>query len=206
MTRTKSDPKHHDSRWDSDVKPAPGELRLIQAFVSSKDFANPRALADWLALWGLVTPGTKLTEDELRRALEVRDGLRELVRANQGRAVNDAALARLDQAAETAILRVRFASGGRTRYEPVSAGLDGALARMCSIVATAQSEGLWPRLKICAGESCGSAFYDFSKNRSAKWCLPKCGNRVSASVYRQRNLRTVREKDRVKAWARRLSW
>ena len=55
--------------WARLVGPAPGDLRIVQAFANTKDlatggeeFSNPTALRDWLARWRLLAPGTKLGE------------------------------------------------------------------------------------------------------------------------------------------------
>ena len=48
--------------WMSGLEPAPGELRILQAFVSTADLrsgadelASPRALGEWLVRWGLLS-------------------------------------------------------------------------------------------------------------------------------------------------------
>ena len=81
--------KPTDPRWTSDLRPAPGELQLVQAFLNTADFtqkpdvASPRAVAHCLGIWGLVPPTTRLGDGDLRRAIEVRDALRALLAANQ---------------------------------------------------------------------------------------------------------------------------
>jgi predicted RNA-binding Zn ribbon-like protein len=48
-------------------------------------------------------------------------------------------------------------------------------------------DGSWSRLKTCENDECRWAFYDQSKNRSAKWCsMQSCGNRMKARAYRAR--------------------
>ncbi len=46
-------------------------------------------------------------------------------------------------------------------------------------------DGTWSRLKAC--RQCEWAFYDWSKNRSGRWCaMSVCGNRTKVRAYRAR--------------------
>jgi predicted RNA-binding Zn ribbon-like protein len=48
-------------------------------------------------------------------------------------------------------------------------------------------DGSWLRFKACPGRGCGWAFYDHSRNQSARWCSMKvCGDREKARAYYQR--------------------
>jgi len=98
---------------------------------------------------------------------------------------------------------VRFGADGRTRFEPSGDGLDGALARLCGIVATAQLEGTWTRFKICVGKTCKAVYFDASRNRCARWRSARCGSRSSSLTYRHRNLKSIRDVDRMSAKYRR---
>jgi predicted RNA-binding Zn ribbon-like protein len=65
--------------------------------------------------------------------------------------------------------------------------LDAALAVIGAIVAVAQLDGTWGRLKACRAEQCGWAFFDHSRNQAGKWCaMSACGSRVKAREYRGR--------------------
>ncbi len=187
-----------DPRWTSELKPAPGDLRLLQAFLNTTDqeLESPQALADWLELWGLVAPGIQLYTSDLERAIAVREATRTLLSRGPAAEVDDAA-AGLDQAMAAATIRARFGSGGRIRLEPAPGGLDGALARFCGLLAEAQLEGTWLRLKICAARGCGATFFDDSKNHSRKWCSTRCCNRVTSMNFRRRNLAKERRRERT---------
>jgi predicted RNA-binding Zn ribbon-like protein len=77
---------------------------------------------------------------------------------------------------------VRFDPGGAARLEG-----DGLVASMLAIIARAQADGTWPRMKACRAEDCRWAFYDRSRNRSRAWCsMSECGNRAKARSYRAR--------------------
>lgn len=193
-----------DPLWTSSLKPAPGELRIVQAFVNTADLenktdelVNPWALAGWLTRWGLLPRGIQLEDGDLAPAIEVREGLRALLRANNGASTDARAMHRLDQWATRAALVVRFDPDGTTRFETRANGLDGAFARLFTIVASARLTGVWPRLKACWSVSCRRAFYDFSPNQSGTWCtMQRCGNRAKARTARKRRSEGDEVRDR----------
>jgi predicted RNA-binding Zn ribbon-like protein len=177
-----------------ETKEAPGELELVRAFVNTRDveedlddLQSAEELRDWLSERELMDPDEPVTEGDLRRAVDVREGLRALLLSNNGSPFDASAIERLDRAASRAGLRLRFHPGGCAEFEPDATGVDGALARLLAIVAEARVEGEWERLKACAEHTCEWAFYDKSKNRSKKWCsMETCGNVNKARAYRQR--------------------
>jgi predicted RNA-binding Zn ribbon-like protein len=174
---------------------APGRLRLVQEFVNTVDLeggtdaiADPGTLAAWLADRDLLDPGVRLSDADLRRAVEVREGLRTLMRANAGHDVTSPAVESLNVAGRNARLVVRFTEDGWARLEPDAAGVESALGRLFGIVVESMSDGSWARLKACARDECRWAFYDHSKNRSGRWCVMEvCGNKEKARAYRQRH-------------------
>jgi predicted RNA-binding Zn ribbon-like protein len=195
-----------DPRWTSRLPPAPGELRILQAFVNTADLrggtdlAGPRALAEWLEHWGLAAPDLVLTADDLRQAKELREAVRTLVRCAPGKAPK--AAARIDRAGKASPIFARLDAAGRGRLESPAESLDDALARLVAILVVSQLKETWERLRVCAHETCRAAFYDFSRNRSAVWCTVQCGNRKSALAYRWRNIESVRKMDAVRSWVR----
>ena len=176
---------------------APGDLEVIRAFVNTLDVedgvdevAAPEALAAWLAARGLLGDGEeRATRADVSRAAELREALREVLLGHHGGyEVDPAALDTLEQAARRARLEVRFGPDGTARPEPARGGVDGALGRMLAIVAGAQADGTWARLKSCPADDCRFAFYDRSRNRSAVWCdMAVCGNRAKVRSYRERH-------------------
>ena len=71
---------------------------------------------------------------------------------------------------------------GRPRTVP----LDAAGAILLAAVRLADA-GDWPRVKLCAAETCRWAFVDESRNRSRAWCsMEVCGNRAKARSFRSR--------------------
>ena len=183
--------------WTSNLEPAPDDLRIIQAFINTRDveeetdeLSSPLALAAWLETWGLLPAGVRLGEDDLESAITVREALRGLLLANNGATLDPAAVELLDRAAEATRLRVHFAADGSAALQPVDSGWSRALARLFELVVVARIEGRWHRLKACHNDTCHWAFYDYSKNRSGKWCtMRRCGNQANARAYRRRKAR-----------------
>ena len=181
-------------------KEAPGELELVRNFVNTldvedqeEDLGSVDALRDWLVERELMDAGDPVTDGDLRRAIDVREGLRAILLANNGSPHDEGAVERLDRAASRAGLRLRFHPGGCAEFEPDATGVDGALARLLAIVAEARVEGQWQRLKACADHGCQWAFYDKSKNRSKKWCrMEVCGNVAKARSFRARQKSATR--------------
>lgn len=180
--------------WTSALEPAPGDLRIVQAFVNSRnldegteELSDPTALAAWLTRWGLMDEDGELKEADLVAAREVREGLRAVLRAHHGAEAGPQAVERLNRALGAARFRVRLGADGEPRLEPTRGGFSGALSRLLGVVMDARAEDRWSRLKVCTNEACQWAFYDFSKNRSGKWCaMSPCGNLIKARAYRRR--------------------
>lgn len=175
-------------------KRAPEPLRLVQQFVNTaeldedaEDLTSPKALREWMAARDLADPKAEVTDADLSRALEVREGLRAVLYTHNGGERDDEALDRLERAAARASLRATFAGDCSPRLTPAAKGTDAGLARLLAIIARSAADGTWDRLKACAGLHCRWAFYDKSKNRSGRWCsMATCGNLHKARAYRER--------------------
>lgn len=178
----------------SPEKTAPDSLALVQRFVNSIDLEDgsdelesPELLRAWLAQRGLMGRRERVGPADLRRAVEVREGLRAMLLQNNGLDLDEDKVARLDRAAGRARVRMSFEPGGAPRLVPEARGVDGALARLMAIVAQAVADGSWARLKACPREDCEWAFFDRSKNRSGRWCkMEVCGNLAKAKAFRER--------------------
>ena len=191
-----------DPRWRSHLEPAPGDLRIVQAWLNTDGaggrdtLATVAALDDWLRLWGLLDRGAKLGPADLERVVVVRSGLRAMVSAHHGPRPAPDAARRLEHATATAKVRVRFGQDGSPRFEPDAEGLDGALARLLAIAAMAEHTGDWRRLKLCTHKECRAAFFDFSNGLTAKWCSSRCGGKLHSSTYRRRRRHYLARKRR----------
>jgi predicted RNA-binding Zn ribbon-like protein len=169
------------------IQPAPSDLEAVRSFVNTWDEETgtdvldaPGALAAFLHL------GDASAAD-LRHARALREALRAILSHHGGAPLEAAAPAVLEAAARRARLGVAFDAHGRAIAAPRATGVDGALGRLLAIVAAAQADGTWERLKACPAGDCRWAFYDRSRNRSSVWCDMKvCGNRAKARSFRAR--------------------
>src|SRR5918992_698982 len=117
-------------------KTAPQPLYLVQRFVNSVDLesgedelSDAAALRDWFAERGLMDAADEVTDADLRRALDVREGLRAVLRHNNGLPLDEDRVEQLDRAVRRAGVRVQFAPGRDPELVPDASGADGAIAR-----------------------------------------------------------------------------
>ena len=173
----------------------PRELAAVQALVNTIDLEDnddqldsPEALRRFLTGQGLLDASQPVGQADLALALELREALRAMLRVNHGEPLDPAALEVVNRATAGIPLQVAFDDQGHPVLGPASQGCRGALAALLAGVAQASAQGTWERLKACSADSCQWAFYDRSKNRSAKWCsMETCGNMNKARAYRARH-------------------
>jgi len=176
--------------------PAPGRLAFVQAFLNtfwdldgdgSETWSTPGAYGAWLRARGF--DGAEASPGDLGRALELREALRALCRANHDDGDAPAALAALDGIAHAVAPAAALAPSLRTgALDPAGDGPDAACALALGIVFAARADGTFARLKACPHAHCGWAFYDSSRNRSGQWCSMRvCGNRTKGETFRRRN-------------------
>ena len=121
-----------------------------------------------------------------RARIAVREALRALLLANNGGELDPAAPRRRSPPPPTAPARTVASTTTGTRRHPAPRHRP-RLGRLLGIVARAQADGQWDRLKACPWHTCHVAFYDHSRNRSRTWCsMAVCGNRAKAQTYRRR--------------------
>ena len=175
--------------------PAPEPLRLVQAFVNTVDLehgreelAEPADLTVLLRRLGALDPeAPETTPADLRAALDLREALRAILRANNGGPPAGDGVSALERAARAAHLTVRFGADGTGSLVPEAGGVDGALGRIVAVAYGSMAAGTWSRMKACRRDVCHWAFYDRSKNRSSKWCaMSVCGNRTKKARARAR--------------------
>ncbi len=163
--------------------------------MNTTDGEERELLPQWLEDQGIAP-----TPAALRRARETREGLRELLIANnERRPPSREAVETVERAAVRARLTIRFRDGGEV--VATAGGLDGALGGVLAVAFDAMRGGTWPRLKAC--RNCHWAFYDYSRNRSAGWCsMQLCGNRLKTRAYRRRQRGRRAREDAPRAHAR----
>jgi predicted RNA-binding Zn ribbon-like protein len=176
--------------------PAPGKLALVQAFLNThydltaerggEVLVDPDALRTWLVGHGLIERGRHLDAHDLERARMLREGLRALAFLNNGELLNDDALEAMHSASGGTVTEIRIERDG-ARFVPMATGIDAAFGTLIAITARAMIDRSWFRFKACPGRGCGWAFYDHSRNQSARWCSMKvCGDRDKARAYYRR--------------------
>ncbi|HEV2073556.1 MAG TPA: CGNR zinc finger domain-containing protein [Thermomicrobiales bacterium] len=172
----------------------PGDLSIVQSFLNSvdleegrEDFGTPSGLVAWIAGHGLAEPGYVPSEGDRLRAIEVREGIRDLLLPHGGDDVPKGTASRLNEAFGTVLLTPVFAEDDGLRLQPAGTGLDAVFGRLLQIIYASSIEGTWQRLKVCRNDACRWAFYDASKNRSGVWCtMASCGSKMKARSYRRR--------------------
>ena len=178
------------------VNPAPGPLLVVQELVNTLDIEvgtdsiqTPAGLRDWLFERSLAPADLRPTRDDIARMTDFREALRTLLHANNGDTVDPDGLRSLNRAGRGG-LRVRFADDGRAALEPqAEEAIAAAIGRIVAVVFVAIADGTFGRLKACPGRDCGWAFYDRSKNQSARWCsMAICGSREKVRAHRARRV------------------
>ena len=175
---------------------APGDLALVQAFSNTRwdldhghreTLDSPAALAAWMRRNDLVRDA-RASEPDLERALAMREGLRALAFANGGQPFDPSVLEAMHALSQELPIEIQLDPAGPRFLTDAAAGVDGGLGRLVAITARAMLDGSWQRLKACPGRHCGWVFYDYSRNRSARWCaMNVCGDREKSRTYYRRN-------------------
>jgi predicted RNA-binding Zn ribbon-like protein len=169
---------------------APDPVRLVQRFVNTVDkdhgrewLATPHDLVDWFEEAGLGR--VRVTWHDLERAHDLRSALQGFLAANNGAKVDEEAIGTINGAARAAPVTAGLDERRQLHFEVEGRGVDAALGRIVAVAFRALTDGTWSRLKTC--RNCSWAFYDYSRNRSGKWCsMQICGNRLKSRTYRRR--------------------
>jgi len=180
-------------------KPAPGDLLYVQGFVNTRyvgdhsdDLATTDRAAAWFQRFGLLPPGSAISEAERGQAVGFREGLRYLLKVNHGAPVEVDEVASLRRIIDSLPMRLSYNDDGSLELRASGEGMAGALGALQAVVYRATSDGTWFRLKACPGQDCQWAFYDASKNHSGVWCtMEVCGNREKVRSHRARKAHTA---------------
>ncbi len=173
----------------------PEAAGFVAAFVNTLDreegrdeLATPHELAAWFRARGLLAAEVRTSAADVNRTAELREGLRELLLANNGAAEVALDLSALNRYVDDSCARfqLRF-EGDDWVLKPLAEGFDAALAQILLAVGQSVADGSWARLKACADEGCQWVFFDQSRNRAGHWCsMRSCGNRAKARQFRAR--------------------
>ncbi len=179
--------------------PASGPLETVRRFINTLDIEtgtdailDPPGLRRWLADATLLPARAPVSSGDLRLARALREALREAAAANHDHTDWPAdAVATINDVAGRAKLAISFSSGGAWAFEVRAAAVEAALGRLIVVVANAETDGTWARLKVCASDTCRWAFYDASRAGNGKWCTMRlCGNRAKQEAWRTRSAGT----------------
>ncbi len=181
------------SAWEQ--RPAPPSLQFVQRFVNTHEYsALPDHLATvestrrWLRSQGFAS--ADLDPQRVRDLAKLRDGIREVLLAHAGHpdlADSEAAARRLNTMLRTATVHLMFDDAGEAATTVRGAGLERFTNTIAAQILTASLDGSWPRLKACGNDECLVAFYDHSRNGTARYCSTAiCANRVRQRSFRQR--------------------
>ena len=183
----------------------PPELALLYDFVNSLDarqfahrgvqyrprdeLATPSELEKWMTSRRLLSRGCSLTESDHRRALRLRDVLRDMLRNSPTERRKDHAIEkRLNDVAADYPLIVVLSRAGGIGLRPVGDDRISSLGAILDQLQSASIRHNLDRLKMCASKDCEWVFYDRSKPGSQRWCATAvCGNREKTRAYRLRN-------------------
>jgi len=161
--------------------------QLIRDFVNSSEpqvgsdeLDDPVRAEAWLTAHGLLGDGGRVEPRQLADLVRVREGLRSLLAVNAGHDADPTALDGLNDVLRKAPVIAQFdLNSTRRLVGRRNSPVDRAVAALLSATSTAVENDEWPRLKVCARDSCRWAFYDASRNRSGRWCsMSGCGNIV----------------------------
>ena len=151
---------------------------MIRDFVNTADLEEESdelvdagaSSSHWLVCHGLAQLRHRATDEDAAEARAVREALRDLLSANNGRRRRPRPSRTLD------MLPAMPASPSASR--PVRSlpsldaghGVSGGLDRLLAAVGEAMADGSWRRLKACRSDSCRFAFIDNARNQSRQWC------------------------------------
>jgi predicted RNA-binding Zn ribbon-like protein len=181
----------------------PEDLALLYDFVNTLDcrryfeqgvphsggdeFATPGHMEAWMRRRRLLPPAKRLAGHDYRRALDLRDALRNFLGLSpeERRQESDAAR-KLTTASRNFPLTLVVAGEGS--IAPQAAPGSSSLGRvMAEVYGLAKTDRL-ARLKTCGSEECRWIFFDRSKPANRHWCSSNlCGNRQKTRTYRRKH-------------------
>jgi predicted RNA-binding Zn ribbon-like protein len=151
---------------------------------------DANALSTWLVEAGLVDETAPTARDlarHLARAHALRDAIYRLGAAIvEGRALNDAALATLNEAAFALRQGAPQLDRARRVHWPTKAPVAVALARVAADAIERFAMDA-ERLTLCDLPGCGALLLSRSRSDRRRWCsMELCGNRAKVAAYRSR--------------------
>jgi predicted RNA-binding Zn ribbon-like protein len=177
----------------------PAPALLVRDFVNTRErqieaesLGTPGELRNWFAERHLVPKDARLNPADLATAITIREGLRAVLLEHAGHSPDATAVQALNQALADLPLRIRFGEPGYHLVSASSTPIGHAVAQLADAIRQCHEDGAWPRLKVCARDTCRWAFYDASRNQVRRWCsMAGCGNHIKMRrAYAARKRRT----------------
>src|SRR5215212_7320406 len=161
----------------------PPAAQLLQDFINTREpqvgreaLTSAEELRDWFAGRGLVPADAALRPSDVAVAVTVREGLRAILLGHNGQLGDIKALDTLNNALAELPVRLMFSQDGYRLLSTLSTPLGQALGGLADAIRQCTEDGTWPRLKVCARDTCRWAYYDASRNQVRRWCsMAGCG-------------------------------
>lgn len=185
----------------SDRFAIPRELAALYDFVNSLDLRRFRAQGvrhtpsdalgsraeaqAWMRAHDLLLPRGLLSKEDHRRALALRQALRDFIEAAPAKRGKDHDVAEgLETAAAAFPLLLTTGQQGLALGPKGANRLGQVVAELNHLAETAQLD----RLKMCESPECQWVFFDRTKPANRRWCSSDvCGNRVKVRAFRERH-------------------
>ncbi|WP_231986607.1 CGNR zinc finger domain-containing protein [Mycobacterium sp. 852002-40037_SCH5390672] len=175
---------------------APDSLVLVQEFLNTAPIQGydtdllvdvelagnwcAATVPKWVALRGADAEPPSLKTEDLPKLRELRDGIAKMLNGIS-----------LDSRQLSCISSVHGAFAlsdcNGLRITPTGSGWRWLASALFSEIYRSQLNDTWRRIKQCRLQSCGTTFYDRSKNNSGAWCnVKRCGNAANLRALRAR--------------------
>lgn len=174
----------------TEPRPASGELELVQRFVNTRVgdddvLVDSRRTAAWIADAGF--GAIDVDAGSLAQLRELRSAVLLTLMAHNGDASDEDAARALSPICEQSTLTLTVGTGG-PQVTGTGSGVAGVVNSVLARMAVAAIDGSWSRLKACTEPTCRAAFWDATRNGSARYCSSSgCGNRARQRDFRQRH-------------------
>ena len=176
-------------RWAE--HPAPEPLTQLQRFVNTHAYSGrPDGLATttsaraWFRQQQVA--GTPTARD-VTRLVAAREAIRETLRSHDGRNQPRVGSPPLELALPHPSLTWQHADDS-IALVGAGHGLERFLNDLAAAIVSASLTGTWRQLKICDNDECHVAFWDHTRNGSARYCSSTaCANRSRQRAFRARS-------------------
>jgi predicted RNA-binding Zn ribbon-like protein len=173
-------------------RPAPTGLAVVQEFLNThsyshfpEHFGTVTSARRWLRAQGFTA--SDLDVDSVAELRRLRERLREVALSHAGHGPADESALSLNHILRSASIAIVITPQGDAVAGATGSGKQRFVNTIAAEVLSASLDGTWRRLKACGNGECAVAFYDHSRNATARYCTTEiCANRVRQRTFRQR--------------------